>query len=68
MRPWINSLKKKMTNKDKRRVAANKMKKKYQTTTKKIRANGTISVPVPKDLYVLKAISYIIILHCDFKN
>lgn len=38
-----------MTQKDKRRVAANKMKKKYQTVTKKLRANGTISVPVPKD-------------------
>ena len=54
MRPWINNLKKKMTKKDKRRVAANKMKKKYRTTTKKVRANGTIAVPVPKDLCVLK--------------
>ena len=58
MRPWINNLKKKMTKKDKRRVAANKMKKKYRTATKKVRANGTISVPVPKDLYVLKTIMW----------
>lgn len=42
--PWIMSLKKKLTEKDKRRVAANKMRKKYRTTTKKIRQNGTVSV------------------------
>ena len=37
-----------MTKKDKRRVAANKAKKKYQMVTKKTRANGTVSVSGPQ--------------------
>ena len=43
-----------MTEKDKRRVALNKAKKKYEMVTKKVRANGTVSVSGPqlKSTYV----------------
>ena len=46
-RPWILSLKKQLSKKDKRRVAANKMKKKYQTTTKKSVRMGLFQCHLP---------------------
>ena len=47
LRPWLELMKRKMSKRDKKRVAAKKGKKKYQMTTKKLNAAGKLSVPSP---------------------